>query len=262
MKTTLRVSLYIAFQTVIMLLFNRKLSNSFRIERVLKTSFNEFSRFGSNFRSFTGKQVDRSVHHKEKQRLYADPSSSSSSSSSGNSRRSNDDNNSDAASSSDAIKKVRKLLPKKLKSTTNENIVSSSPVSKSKNVDRDNSLMNDITNEMLKRNVNRSSPISTPPSSSSPSSSSSSSPPNAYINDISAEIKSSGKAKKNRVVKREVYPHNPDWVTVHLGTAEDIQREEMKDRIEDAKRWVNKQLTDEESAILNRAMGNKNILYF
>lgn len=49
--------------------------------------------------------------------------------------------------------------------------------------------------------------------------------------------------------------NRPGWVTVKLGTDEDIQRAKMEERIKDAERWVSKKLTDDEAAILNRAMG-------
>lgn len=48
---------------------------------------------------------------------------------------------------------------------------------------------------------------------------------------------------------------NPDWVTIKLGSDEDIEAADMDDRYTDAKNWVSRQLSDEESNILNRAMG-------
>eukprot|EP00607_Mallomonas_marina_P006592 CAMPEP_0182432946 /NCGR_PEP_ID=MMETSP1167-20130531/59854_1 /TAXON_ID=2988 /ORGANISM="Mallomonas Sp, Strain CCMP3275" /LENGTH=107 /DNA_ID=CAMNT_0024621041 /DNA_START=80 /DNA_END=400 /DNA_ORIENTATION=+ len=47
----------------------------------------------------------------------------------------------------------------------------------------------------------------------------------------------------------------PGWVTVKFGSEEREKALEMDDRLDDAERWVSKKLTDEETKILNRAMG-------
>ena len=46
-----------------------------------------------------------------------------------------------------------------------------------------------------------------------------------------------------------------NFVTVRLGSEKDVQNAEMEDRLQDAKKWVSKQLSDEEASMLNRAMG-------
>ena len=48
---------------------------------------------------------------------------------------------------------------------------------------------------------------------------------------------------------------NPDWVTVKLGTEEDLAAVDMEERYSAAKSWVSRKLSDEESRTLNRAMG-------
>ena len=50
-------------------------------------------------------------------------------------------------------------------------------------------------------------------------------------------------------------PSNPRWVTVNLGTEEDVEGAEMEERYSAAKSWVSRKLSDEESQTLNRAMG-------
>ena len=48
---------------------------------------------------------------------------------------------------------------------------------------------------------------------------------------------------------------NGNFVTVRLGSDKDVQNAEMEDRLQDARKWVSKQLTDDEADMLNRAMG-------
>ena len=46
-----------------------------------------------------------------------------------------------------------------------------------------------------------------------------------------------------------------EWMTVNFGTEKDQKDREMEDRIAEAEGWVSRKLSDEESRILNRAMG-------
>ena len=50
-------------------------------------------------------------------------------------------------------------------------------------------------------------------------------------------------------------PKGSNFVTVQLGTEQDIQSAEMEDRLRDAERWVSKKLSDKDASLLNRAMG-------
>jgi hypothetical protein len=67
---------------------------------------------------------------------------------------------------------------------------------------------------------------------------------NAYVNDISTEVAASSKKKSGS-----------DWVEIRLGSEKHEKAVEMKDRLQEAERWVSKRLTDEEAEVMNRAMG-------
>ncbi len=70
-------------------------------------------------------------------------------------------------------------------------------------------------------------------------------------------IKKSAKTKKSNVPKNKPLPgHNEGrFVTMQLGTDEDVQSAEMEERMQDARGWVSKKLSDEDARMLNRAMG-------
>jgi hypothetical protein len=72
-----------------------------------------------------------------------------------------------------------------------------------------------------------------------------------YVNDISDEVSAASRKKKSG---------DSDWVQIRLGDEKQAERVDMEDRLKDAKRWVSKQLTDDEAAVLNRAMGIENDL--
>ena len=71
-------------------------------------------------------------------------------------------------------------------------------------------------------------------------------------------IKKPTKEKKRSITRKNkpLPSHNRDgFVTIQLGTDEDVQSAEMEERMQDARGWVSKKLSDDDARILNRAMG-------
>lgn len=67
-------------------------------------------------------------------------------------------------------------------------------------------------------------------------------------------IKRSLKKKTESTVPKEI-GNDGRYVTMQLGSDEDVQAAEMDDRLQAARGWVSKKLSDEDAALLNRAMG-------
>ena len=63
----------------------------------------------------------------------------------------------------------------------------------------------------------------------------------------------SGSSSSSSSSKKE--PAKKNFVTVKLGTDEDIQNAEMEDRLLEARQWVSKRLSDDDAEMLNRALG-------